>query len=879
MIVTVTGTVVDATGRPDNSPWTFNSLVLREGTFGEVITTKKRMVAPSASALTVKLDSGPCVIEYAGHSYYVTVPEQSAVDLWDLIEVAVSLPPDSSQQMLEELILEAVTESLGASLAAAVASHVATLGVATLTGTQTLTNKTLTAPVLGGNITGTYSLGGTPTIPSPRINYVNDANGNVAFNISWVASAVNYLGFANAAAGGATQLLAQGASTDIGINLVPKGTGRVTVTNLTAHDAAFTAPRFDYLRATAGDAAISFPPVASAVNYLDIIRGATGNGVSINATGSDTNVWMSINPKGTGRVTVANLSAVSPIFTGQMQSIDPRINRIWGYTNNLEVIRFNDNVGAVNWWGMSNSATGGDLYLSASSTTDANVGITINPRGAGRVTVTNLTATNAVLTTPRADRLLDINGANILILQAAASAVNYLTLYNRAAGAGVGFFAAGTDSNIPIALEPKGSGNIQIYAATGQTPTIQAVGSDTNHHIVLQTKGTGALIVRTAAGASIFEASQITANTVNYVRASANATGAAPSLVSLGSDTNVGLDIAPKGTGRVTITNLSASNANLTSPNINTVRDSNGFPAITINTTATPVNYFFAVPGSAGSAISMRAIGADTDISIGYFSKGLGQIQLRSDLHGFAFAAQPVASGVNYLLAANAITGASPAFYATGTDSNIGVGLVPKGSGNVQIYAATGQTPTIQAIGADANHNLNLLAKGTGSVAVIAGQGNSALFSASASAVNYFQFIGSATTPIIQTIGTSATIDMSYRTKGQGAHYFADGNGLTVFSLFPVASAVNQIAMGNAISGAGPYLYATGSDANVSMRLVTKGAGLILAEAIIRHKTYTTAGRPSAATAGAGAEYYDTTISKPVYSDGTVWRDATGATV
>lgn len=34
------------------------------------------------------------------------------------------------------------------------------------TATQTLTNKTLTAPVLGGTVTGTYTLGGTPTFPS-----------------------------------------------------------------------------------------------------------------------------------------------------------------------------------------------------------------------------------------------------------------------------------------------------------------------------------------------------------------------------------------------------------------------------------------------------------------------------------------------------------------------------------------------------------------------------------------------------------------------------------------------------------------------------------------------------------------------------------------
>jgi len=36
--------------------------------------------------------------------------------------------------------------------------------------TDTLTNKTLTSPVLGGSVTGTYTLAGTPTLTSPTLN-------------------------------------------------------------------------------------------------------------------------------------------------------------------------------------------------------------------------------------------------------------------------------------------------------------------------------------------------------------------------------------------------------------------------------------------------------------------------------------------------------------------------------------------------------------------------------------------------------------------------------------------------------------------------------------------------------------------------------------
>ena len=46
-------------------------------------------------------------------------------------------------------------------------SGIAYTALATLAGTETLTNKTLTAPVLSGTITGTYTLAGTPTLASP----------------------------------------------------------------------------------------------------------------------------------------------------------------------------------------------------------------------------------------------------------------------------------------------------------------------------------------------------------------------------------------------------------------------------------------------------------------------------------------------------------------------------------------------------------------------------------------------------------------------------------------------------------------------------------------------------------------------------------------
>lgn len=42
---------------------------------------------------------------------------------------------------------------------------------------------------------------------------------------------------------------------------------------------------------------------------------------------------------------------------------------------------------------------------------------------------------------------------------------------------------------------------------------------------------------------------------------------------------------------------------------------------------------------------------------------------------------------------------------------------------------------------------------------------------------------------------------------------------------------------------------------------------------------YTTPNRPDAAALGVGSQIYDTTLHKPIWSDGATWRDATGTAV
>jgi len=84
-----------------------------------------------------------------------------------------------------------------------------TTGFITLSGTQTLTNKTLTTPKIGTSIL--------------------DTNGNELAKLTATGSAVNEFTVANAATGGNPTLSSTGGDSNIDLDLLAKGTGHVTI--------------------------------------------------------------------------------------------------------------------------------------------------------------------------------------------------------------------------------------------------------------------------------------------------------------------------------------------------------------------------------------------------------------------------------------------------------------------------------------------------------------------------------------------------------------------------------------------------------------------------------------------------------------------------
>jgi hypothetical protein len=145
------------------------------------------------------------------------------------------------------------------------------MGTVTLTGTETLTNKTLTLPVItsisnSGTVTiptGADTLVNlasaqtltTKTLTSPKIGTdIQDTNGKELVKLTATTDAVNEFTIANAATGNGPTLSATG-ETNVDINITPKATGKIALDGIKWPNADGSA---DQIMTTNGSGVLSF---------------------------------------------------------------------------------------------------------------------------------------------------------------------------------------------------------------------------------------------------------------------------------------------------------------------------------------------------------------------------------------------------------------------------------------------------------------------------------------------------------------------------------------------------------------------------------------------------------------------------------------------
>jgi hypothetical protein len=442
-------------------------------------------------------------------------------------------------------------------------------------------------------------------------------------------------------------------------------------------------------------------------------------------------------------------------------------------------------------------------------------------------------------------------GAESLRVTPVASAVNYLNVVGRVTGQSPYVQSAGSDTNVGMEFFTKGTGSYLFYTnngspqfvvshtasavnylqvtggATGGLPTISALGSDADIGLILTAKGNGVNYIKSTigtffqgvAGANQFAVAH-TASAVNYLQVTGQVTGGGPALSAQGSDTNINLDLSPKGDKSVRLLGgngtggISGPTSKVWASKIIMNQDQDTYSGLSVQNrwaTAT-ATIFEAAMGFNGTSAgyypvyTIDGLGAQTfragapAIEYGRMSSA-GVWSLGGAPGAESLRVTPVASSISYVEVLGG-TGDAARMFSTGSGTNVSFEYYTKGS-NGHSFFTNGLFPT---------------------------RAQQFFIAHTASAVNYLQVTGAATSgvPSISAQGTDANISLGYSSKGVAAHYFYT-RGLTSlgFSITDVGSAVNYLQASGNSTGSAPTFTAVGSDTNIDIALTPKGTGVL----------------------------------------------------
>ena len=279
-------------------------------------------------------------------------------------------------------------------------------------------------------------------------------------------------------------------------------------------------------------------------------------------------------------------------------------------------------------------------------------------------------------------------GAQAFSVATPANTVNELRVTGAATGARVTAAAQGSYANIGLDLSAKGTGTVALLsngaaavaasnpasavnsllvsgAATGGRVSAAAQGSDANVGVNLAGKGTGTVALQANNANSLVATNP--ASAVNNLQASGSATGVAPQLSAQGTDANIALQLASKGTGVVQLMTRGAVGFELSAP-------------------GTPINSLRVNAAATGGRIGLVAQGTDTNIGLDVAGKGTGTVALQANGANAVVVTNP-ASAVNTVQLSGSATGTAPQISAQGTDANVTLQLAGKGTGAVQSTA------------------------------------------------------------------------------------------------------------------------------------------------------------------------------------------------
>jgi hypothetical protein len=680
-----------------------------------------------------------------------------------------------------------------------VASAVSYLNVTGDTGTI----PTITAAGAGTNIdVGISSKGNT----SGRIRFYTNSSAQEQFRVSHTASAVNYVQVTGSATGGQPTILATGSDAAVGLTFNTKS---VAPTRIQSN----------------GISVVRFTGVASAVNFLDIAHGVTGQGPAISAQSiSDSNVPLVLRTTGTGAINLAPGSRGVNISNGGTVTAITRTAVGASYTSIPSVaISAPTTAGGVQATataqmytyaatvqsGGSGYTVGNVLTISGGTPNGSAATYTVTGVSGGAVTaVTVLLASSytALPTNPASTTGGTGTGCTLNLLYSLHSAFTITNAgsgyveqptvtFSGGGGSGAAAYARigsdvtvkGLGTNLDFST-PNGTG-LRVLDGGQTSAAYWSVGGGAN--AVLRTVGNAAAVIdnnnaqpisfRTATSSEQFRVAH-TASAVNYVQVTGGATGNTPAISVQGSDSAQGLGIFSKG----------GSAVNFWTGGTNTTR------ALAIfGNSGNVVNGFTITPTLAGGSPSFAVAGTDTNIDLALTTKGTGALRVNTG-GGEQFRVTDTASANIY-------------WAATG-----GVG----GSGRATLTTAGNTTATSMQI---ANHT-------AAPVILLTGNTEQLRVAHTASAVNFVQVTGAATTaaPQIVSAGSDTNVNLSLSSKGTGTVSIYS-NSANVNSrhldILHTGSVVNRFQITGSVAGSPVVLGVNGSDTNIDLALTPKGTG------------------------------------------------------
>jgi len=277
-------------------------------------------------------------------------------------------------------------------------------------------------------------------------------------------------------------------------------------------------------------------------------------------------------------------------------------------------------------------------------------------------------------------------GPPVISAQGADAAINLL-LTSKGTGY-VGFTTNGISNQVRVLHTPTNANYLTLTGSVvGSGVVIGVNGSDPNTDINLISKGTGNTKIQTANGTQFVVADAGAGqNSVNYVQVQGANTGVSPVISAQGSDAAVGLTFNTKSSGLYTFQTNGTTRLLINSGGVVTLGYTNGNPSFTAIGQTSQVNGFQVAGTATGVAPILSVIGSDPNIDISLVSKGTGNTKIQT-ANGTQFVVADAGNGqtaVNYVQVTGAATGNKPTISSQGTDTNIDITLTPKGTGAVR---------------------------------------------------------------------------------------------------------------------------------------------------------------------------------------------------